>query len=151
MKDHAMTNPAQHLTTEQAIHMALVAPEPFDQHLADLIDAEVGKWHPKLERYPEADERYLRKTFTDWFAGWDAATEVAARIVAERAAVQSVPSDEAVEAAAKSMYENFEGREWGPGEDHPVDEYYNDSEECHYRWLARLALTAAVAEAEGRS
>lgn len=68
----------------------------FSQQFMDQIDAEVLKHCPRLSDDPTFNNlNYLRNAFTDWFAGWDAATEVAALIAAERQATPT-PSDEAL-------------------------------------------------------
>jgi hypothetical protein len=77
-----MTHSAQHLTPAQAIHMALVAPEPFDRQLCDEI----------LAQAPRPNDQAPKQ----WVDGYQFAVVdiayLAARIVAER--VAPVPSDE---------------------------------------------------------
>jgi hypothetical protein len=55
--------------------------EPFDQALYDRLDAEADNHAPISENMPKVHRRHI---FTEWYDGWDACAEVAARISTER-------------------------------------------------------------------
>jgi hypothetical protein len=78
-------NHAAHLTPEQAIHMALVAPEPepFDQSLYDAVMA--------VSPYAWDDEHPFDPEWLREAEGYLQAARKAARIVAERATGPVVP------------------------------------------------------------